>query len=134
MSLILSLQFCEVITVSWLKHLSAQVVRIMLDYTDHVSFCSKLKDTLEEQKQWPEICHIQSKSSPDPAALNDSLSPFVVDLFALCLTRRKRSEPEAPVSVADKGASQSPALEGPTFHQLPSSSSPAERLLTLQGV
>ncbi|XP_068604001.1 dynein axonemal heavy chain 12 [Brachionichthys hirsutus] len=51
--------FCEVITVSWLQHLSAQVVRIMLDYTDHVSFCTKLKNTLEEQKQWPEICHIQ---------------------------------------------------------------------------
>uniref|UniRef100_A0A8C2XL21 Ankyrin repeat and SOCS box containing 14 n=1 Tax=Cyclopterus lumpus TaxID=8103 RepID=A0A8C2XL21_CYCLU len=51
--------FCEVITVSWLKHLSAQVVRIMLDYTDHVAFCTKLKDTLEEQKQWPEICHLQ---------------------------------------------------------------------------
>ncbi|KAF7210629.1 dynein axonemal heavy chain 12 [Nothobranchius furzeri] len=50
--------FCEVITVSWLKHLSAQVVRIMLDYTDHVSFCPKLKETLQEQKQWPEICHI----------------------------------------------------------------------------
>ncbi|CAN9515515.1 unnamed protein product [Ophioblennius macclurei] len=51
--------FCEVITVSWLKHLSAQVVRIMLDYTDHVSFCTKLKETLQEQKQWTEICHIQ---------------------------------------------------------------------------
>ncbi|XP_068561366.1 dynein axonemal heavy chain 12 [Cebidichthys violaceus] len=51
--------FCEVITVSWLKHLSAQVVNIMLDYTDHVSFCTKLKETLEEQKQWPEICQVQ---------------------------------------------------------------------------
>ncbi|XP_068453273.1 dynein axonemal heavy chain 12 isoform X2 [Clinocottus analis] len=51
--------FCEVITVSWLKHLSAQVVRIMLDYTDHVAFCTKLKDTLQEQKQWAEICHVQ---------------------------------------------------------------------------
>lgn len=50
------------ITVSWLRHLSAQVVRIMLDYIDHVSFCTKLKETLEEQKQWPEICHIQSKN------------------------------------------------------------------------
>ena len=46
---------------SWLKHLSAQVVRIMLDYTDHVSFCNKLKETLEEQKQWPEICLIQGR-------------------------------------------------------------------------
>ncbi|XP_051280511.1 dynein axonemal heavy chain 12 isoform X2 [Dicentrarchus labrax] len=58
-SIIKDMVFCEVITVSWLKHLSAQVVRIMLDYTDHVSFCTKLKDTLEEQKQWLEICHIQ---------------------------------------------------------------------------
>lgn len=47
---------------SWLRHLSAQVVRIMLDYTDQVSFCTKLKETLEEQKQWLEICHIQSKN------------------------------------------------------------------------
>uniref|UniRef100_A0A665TV11 Ankyrin repeat and SOCS box containing 14b n=1 Tax=Echeneis naucrates TaxID=173247 RepID=A0A665TV11_ECHNA len=58
-SVIKDMVFCEVITVSWLKHLSAQVVRIMLDYTDHVSFCTKLKDTLEGQKQWPDICHIQ---------------------------------------------------------------------------
>ncbi|XP_035015331.2 dynein axonemal heavy chain 12 [Hippoglossus stenolepis] len=58
-SVIKDMVFCEVITVSWLKHLSAQVVRIMLDYTDHVSFCTKLKDTLEEQKQWQEICHLQ---------------------------------------------------------------------------
>ncbi|XP_068996935.1 dynein axonemal heavy chain 12 isoform X2 [Embiotoca jacksoni] len=58
-SIIKDMVFCEVITVSWLKHLSAQVVRIMLDYTDHVSFCPKLKDTLQEQKQWPEICHVQ---------------------------------------------------------------------------
>ncbi|XP_059189093.1 dynein axonemal heavy chain 12 [Centropristis striata] len=51
--------FCEVITVSWLKHLCAQVVRIMLDYTDHVHFCTKLKETLEEETQWQEICQIQ---------------------------------------------------------------------------
>uniref|UniRef100_A0A3Q3XPW3 SOCS box domain-containing protein n=1 Tax=Mola mola TaxID=94237 RepID=A0A3Q3XPW3_MOLML len=58
-SIIKDMVFCEVITVSWLKHLSAQVVRIMLDYTDHVSFCPKLQDTLEQQKEWLEICHIQ---------------------------------------------------------------------------
>uniref|UniRef100_A0A3Q3M2J4 Ankyrin repeat and SOCS box containing 14b n=1 Tax=Labrus bergylta TaxID=56723 RepID=A0A3Q3M2J4_9LABR len=58
-SIIKDMVFCEVITVSWLKHISAQVVRIMLDYTDHVTFCTKLKDTLIEQKQWQEICHIQ---------------------------------------------------------------------------
>ncbi|XP_071374581.1 dynein axonemal heavy chain 12 [Centroberyx affinis] len=58
-SVIKDMVFCEVITVHWLKHISGQVVRIMLDYTDHVSFCTKLEDTLKEQKQWPEICHIQ---------------------------------------------------------------------------
>uniref|UniRef100_A0A8C1JJS8 Ankyrin repeat and SOCS box containing 14a n=1 Tax=Cyprinus carpio TaxID=7962 RepID=A0A8C1JJS8_CYPCA len=51
--------FCEVISVSWLKHLSGNMVRIILDYVDHVTFCSKLKATLMEQKQWPEICTIQ---------------------------------------------------------------------------
>lgn len=34
----------------------------MLDYTDHVSFCTKLKETLREHKQWSDICHVQSKS------------------------------------------------------------------------
>eukprot|EP00066_Takifugu_rubripes_P011581 XP_011600847.1 PREDICTED: ankyrin repeat and SOCS box protein 14 [Takifugu rubripes] len=58
-SIIKDMVFCEVITVSWLTHLSAQVVRIMLDYTDHVCFCTKLKETLEDQKQWLEICEIQ---------------------------------------------------------------------------
>ncbi|XP_056590879.1 dynein axonemal heavy chain 12 isoform X1 [Triplophysa dalaica] len=51
--------FCEVISVSWLKHLSGNLVRIMLNYVDHVRFCSKLKAVIMEQKQWPEICHIQ---------------------------------------------------------------------------
>ncbi|CAJ1084996.1 dynein heavy chain 12%2C axonemal [Xyrichtys novacula] len=51
--------FCEVITVAWLKHISAQVVRIMLDYTDSVTFCTKLKETLMEEKQWQDICDIQ---------------------------------------------------------------------------
>ncbi|XP_069824907.1 LOW QUALITY PROTEIN: ankyrin repeat and SOCS box protein 14 [Dendropsophus ebraccatus] len=47
--------FCEVITLTWLRHLSGNVVRIMLDYVDHVEFCSKLKDTLIKHKLWPEI-------------------------------------------------------------------------------
>ncbi|XP_060766570.1 dynein axonemal heavy chain 12 isoform X3 [Neoarius graeffei] len=51
--------FCEVISVVWLKHLSGSVVRIMLDYVDHVRLCCKMKATLMEQKQWPEICKIQ---------------------------------------------------------------------------
>ncbi|XP_059394191.1 dynein axonemal heavy chain 12-like [Carassius carassius] len=35
------------------------MVHIMLDYVDHVTFCSRLKAALMEQKQWPEICKIQ---------------------------------------------------------------------------
>ncbi|XP_057685675.1 dynein axonemal heavy chain 12 [Corythoichthys intestinalis] len=58
-SVIKDMVFCDVITVSWLKHLSAQVVRIMLDYTNNVSLCAKLRDALQDQKQWLEICHIQ---------------------------------------------------------------------------
>uniref|UniRef100_A0A3P9LL45 Ankyrin repeat and SOCS box containing 14b n=1 Tax=Oryzias latipes TaxID=8090 RepID=A0A3P9LL45_ORYLA len=62
-SVIKDMVFCEVITASWLKHLCAQVVCTMLDYTDHVSFCRKLEQTLKEQKQWHEICHIQNARS-----------------------------------------------------------------------
>ncbi|XDV51187.1 hypothetical protein PO909_020113, partial [Leuciscus waleckii] len=51
--------FCEFMSVSWLKHLTGNVVRIMLDYVDHVTICSKLKALLMEQKQWAEICRIQ---------------------------------------------------------------------------
>ncbi|XP_037126101.1 dynein heavy chain 12, axonemal isoform X3 [Syngnathus acus] len=58
-SVIKDMVFCEVITVSWLKHLSAQVVRIMLDYTNHVTFCAKMREVLQEQKQWAQICQIQ---------------------------------------------------------------------------
>ncbi|XP_027023613.2 dynein axonemal heavy chain 12 [Tachysurus fulvidraco] len=54
--------FCEVICVDWLKHLSGSVVHIMLDYIDHVRFCCKMKATLMEQKQWPEICKIQENA------------------------------------------------------------------------
>lgn len=54
-------QFCEVITVYWLKDISGHMVRIMLDYVSHVTFCSKLKAALMEQKQWPDICKIQGK-------------------------------------------------------------------------
>ncbi|CAM9353814.1 unnamed protein product [Bubo scandiacus] len=47
--------FCEVITLSWLKHLSGKVVRVMLDYVDHVPICWKLEAVLKEQELWPDI-------------------------------------------------------------------------------
>uniref|UniRef100_A0A3P8WTT3 Ankyrin repeat and SOCS box containing 14 n=1 Tax=Cynoglossus semilaevis TaxID=244447 RepID=A0A3P8WTT3_CYNSE len=60
-SVIRDTMFCEVITVSWLKHLSGQVVRILLDYVDHVALCSKLKATVMEQPEWPDICSLQGE-------------------------------------------------------------------------
>ncbi|XP_027859545.1 dynein heavy chain 12, axonemal isoform X1 [Xiphophorus couchianus] len=51
--------FCEVITVYWLKDLSGHVVRVLLDYVDHVMLCSKLKAVLMEQNQWTDICRLQ---------------------------------------------------------------------------
>ncbi|XP_024119411.1 dynein heavy chain 12, axonemal isoform X1 [Oryzias melastigma] len=53
--------FCEVITVCWLKHLSGHVVRILLDYVDHVTLCSKMKAVLSEQREWPDICRLQGQ-------------------------------------------------------------------------
>lgn len=55
----LTSQFCEVITLNSLKHLSGRLVWIMMDYVDHVTFCSKLKAVLLEHKEWAEICQIQ---------------------------------------------------------------------------
>ncbi|XP_043934698.1 ankyrin repeat and SOCS box protein 14 isoform X3 [Protopterus annectens] len=54
--------FCEVISLIWLKHLSGKLVRIMLDYTDYVKLCSKLKATITEQKEWPDIQHLLSNT------------------------------------------------------------------------
>ncbi|XP_075881309.1 dynein axonemal heavy chain 12 [Nelusetta ayraudi] len=54
--------FCEVITVSWLKHLSGHVVRVLMDYLDHVTLCAKLKVAVMEQKQWADICQLQENS------------------------------------------------------------------------
>nr|XP_046168080.1 dynein axonemal heavy chain 12 isoform X3 [Oncorhynchus gorbuscha] len=54
--------FCEVISVYWLKEHSGHVVRIMMDYVDHVTFCSKLKAVLMEQKEWPDICKVQENA------------------------------------------------------------------------
>ncbi|XP_074169249.1 ankyrin repeat and SOCS box protein 14 isoform X2 [Rhinolophus sinicus] len=50
--------FCEVITLSWLQHLSGKVVRVMLDYVDQVQICSKLKAVLQKQALWSEIHNI----------------------------------------------------------------------------
>ncbi|XP_029334504.1 ankyrin repeat and SOCS box protein 15 isoform X3 [Mus caroli] len=50
--------FCEFITVPWMKHLVGGIVRILIDYTDYVPLCAKLKSVLEVQREWPEIRQI----------------------------------------------------------------------------
>nr|XP_020449148.1 ankyrin repeat and SOCS box protein 15-like [Monopterus albus] len=52
--------FCEFMSLCCLMHLSGNVVRILLDYVNHVNICSKLRLILEKQKEWPEICEILS--------------------------------------------------------------------------
>ncbi|XP_068451960.1 dynein axonemal heavy chain 12 [Clinocottus analis] len=61
-SVIKDTMFCEVITVYWLKELSGQVVRVLLDYLDHVTLCCKLKAAVMEQQQWPDICRLQENA------------------------------------------------------------------------
>ncbi|XP_037608530.1 dynein heavy chain 12, axonemal-like [Sebastes umbrosus] len=61
-SVIKDTMFCEVITVCSLKELSGHLVRIMLDYMDHVTLCSKLKAAVMEQQQWPDICRLQENA------------------------------------------------------------------------
>ncbi|XP_076985043.1 ankyrin repeat and SOCS box protein 14 [Tamandua tetradactyla] len=56
--------FCEVITLSWLQHLSGKVVRVMLDYVDQVQLCSKLKTVLQNQGLWSEINFILTNPRP----------------------------------------------------------------------
>lgn len=106
----------------------------MLDYTDHVSFCRKLEQTLKEQKQWPEICHIQREKSTNPEMFHRLASFLYNVLVFVCLTDRKCKEPETPVPVADTGTPHFSAPETAMFYQLPSSSSKAERLPPLQRV
>ncbi|KAG9335129.1 hypothetical protein JZ751_005601 [Albula glossodonta] len=84
-SVIKDMVFCEVITVYWLKHISAQLVRVMLDYVDHVKFCSKLKAVLVDQEQWPEICHIQG----NPRSLKHLCRLKIRD----CMGRRRLRAP-----------------------------------------
>ncbi|XP_028810894.1 ankyrin repeat and SOCS box protein 15b [Denticeps clupeoides] len=54
--------FCDFINVSWLVHLVGRVVRILLDYVDHVPICCKFQQILEKQKEWPDIHEVLSNT------------------------------------------------------------------------
>ncbi|XP_047452647.1 ankyrin repeat and SOCS box protein 15-like isoform X2 [Mugil cephalus] len=78
--------FCEFMSLCCLMHLSGSVVRILLDYVNHVHMCSKLRLTLEKQREWPEIFEILN--SPR------SLSHLCRLVIRKCLTLKKINNPE----------------------------------------
>ncbi|XP_047430898.1 ankyrin repeat and SOCS box protein 15b isoform X2 [Mugil cephalus] len=54
-------KFCEFVSVSWLAHVVGSVVRMLLDYVNHVSICCDLRRVLEMRPEWDEISDILSK-------------------------------------------------------------------------
>ncbi|KAL7401944.1 hypothetical protein ABVT39_007200 [Epinephelus coioides] len=52
--------FCEFMSLCCIMDLSGRVVRILLDYVNHVHICPKLRLLLETQREWLEICDILS--------------------------------------------------------------------------
>ena len=69
------IQFCDFISVSWLVHLAGRAVWILLDYVGLVPLCSKLKQILAMQKEWPEICNILGEKYNDISCL---LALFII--------------------------------------------------------
>lgn len=55
------ISFCEFVSVSWLTHAVGSVVRMLLDYVNHVTICANLKCILEKRPEWDEISDILSK-------------------------------------------------------------------------
>uniref|UniRef100_A0A672JQF6 Ankyrin repeat and SOCS box containing 15b n=1 Tax=Salarias fasciatus TaxID=181472 RepID=A0A672JQF6_SALFA len=53
--------FCEFVSVSWLTHVVGSVVRMLLDYVNHVSICSNLRRILERRPEWGDISDILSQ-------------------------------------------------------------------------
>ncbi|KAM9352622.1 ankyrin repeat and SOCS box protein 15-like [Symphorus nematophorus] len=78
--------FCEFMSLCCIVHLSGSVVRILLDYVNHVHICSKLRCILEKQAEWPEIYDILS--SPR------SLRHLCRLEIRRCLTLKRLNKPE----------------------------------------
>lgn len=111
------MQFCEVITVSWLKHLSGQVVRVLLDYVDHVTLCSKLKAAVMEHQQWSDICGLQGKRNGTWHfhGWTAATTPCLLLLFL----SREHSLSAASLSPAHPSLSWSPSTSVTHLHELP---------------
>uniref|UniRef100_A0A8C4RJA8 Ankyrin repeat and SOCS box containing 15b n=1 Tax=Erpetoichthys calabaricus TaxID=27687 RepID=A0A8C4RJA8_ERPCA len=56
--------FCDFINVTWLSHITGKIIRTLLDYVDFAPICAKLRPSLENQKEWKEICSIVGNPRP----------------------------------------------------------------------
>lgn len=126
------------ITVSWLKHLSGPVVRVLLDYVDHVTLCSKLKAAVMERQQWPDICRLQgdwseqwSSDSRHNRALAFNLSPLSSPPSP---SSRERPLSAASLSSADPPLSRPPPSPVARLHELPAVARETEGLRPVSGV
>lgn len=125
------------ITLAWLKHVSGKVVRVMLDYVDHVKICWKLEAVLKEQELWPDIHFILSKYLLTFLIKTRwfGIGAFLVgSILLLLLLSSKSSLSEAPLPPEDPGMHGPAASPLSCLHDLPSTAKLLERLHIVQGI
>ncbi|XP_074481872.1 ankyrin repeat and SOCS box protein 15b isoform X1 [Sebastes fasciatus] len=83
--------FCEFVSVTWFTHLIGGIVRMLLDYVNHVNICPVLKHALEKTPEWDEISDILSK----PRSLQHSCRLVIRGHMSL----RTLNDPEAAAAV-----------------------------------
>lgn len=127
-----SVQFCEVITVSWLKSLSGHVVRVLMDYLDHVTLCAKLKAAVMEQKQWADICQLQGDGAAlrvcARACVTRQTHPVLSSISPPPPPRRELSLSAASVSSEDQTLPRPPSSSLSSVYELPAVAGATEGL------
>lgn len=114
---------------SWLKPLSGHVVRVLMDYLDHVTLCAKLKAAVMEQKQWADICQLQG----DGAAVCVCVCVIrqtnpVLSSISLSPPRRELSLSAASVSSEDQTLPRPPSSSLSSVYELPAVAGATEGL------
>ncbi|XP_076006180.1 ankyrin repeat and SOCS box protein 15b isoform X3 [Genypterus blacodes] len=85
------ISFCEFVSVSWLAPLVASVVRMLLDYVNHVDICTNLRLILEKRPEWADICDILGNPR--------SLQHLCRLVIRARMTSRRLNNPEAMAAV-----------------------------------
>lgn len=106
------------------------MVRVLLDYLDHVTLCSKLKAVLAEQEQWADICRVQGEGNSNITSGDRKHQPAAL----LPVVHRKRPLPAAPLPPADPSVSRSAPAPVPGLHELRAAARAAEGLHPVPGV